>query len=356
MFDKPIDFDRFVRIIITVANVITSYFLLRELSSVLLPFFLAWLTAYMLEPLVLVMQKWVRKRILAVLFTLVLIAGLVTILAVMLTPLIIDEVLGLQSLIASQLNSMAWPNWIPKDIGEKVNVFISGFDFSSILEQYGIAEKAASVLYGGWNLVSGAVGALGALFGIVTYALYVVFIMLDYAHISSSWKKLIPEKYQSIVFDLVDDMEKGMNGYFKAQTNIVLIVAIAFSIGFSLIGLPFAIVLGITLGLMNYIPYAQLIGIIPAVGLTALHSIESGESFWTLLSLMALVFVVVQLAQDLYLTPKFMGSFSGFNPAIILLSLSVWGSLLGIIGLVIGIPLTSIILSYYQRDILKREA
>ena len=67
-----------------------------------------------------------------------------------------------------------------------------------------------------------------------------------------------------------------------------------------------------------------------------------------------LVFTVVQLIQDLFLTPRFMGEFSGFNPAVILLSLSVWGSLLGLVGVIIAIPLSSILLAYYKRYILDR--
>ena len=356
MFEKPIDFDRFVRMLITAGLFILTYFFLNELSSVLLPFFLAWLTAYMLEPLVLLIQRLVKKRIIAVLSSLFLIVGVITMLIVVLTPIVIDEVLGLQSLLASQINSMSWPAWIPKDIGEKINDYISGYNYKTILAQEGFVDKAASILSGGWNVISSAFGVLGALFGTITYALYVVFIMLDYSNISSSWKKLIPDKYKDFSYGLISDMEAGMNGYFKAQTNIVIVVAILFSIGFSIIGLPFAILLGITLGLMNYIPYAQLIGIIPAVGLTALHCLETGDNFWVCLGLVLLVFTVIQLAQDLYLTPKFMGSFSGFNPAVILLSLSVWGSLLGVMGLIIGIPLTSILLSYYERYILKSKS
>ncbi len=353
MFDNPIDFDRFVRMIIAAVAFVLAYFLLDELSAVLVPFLLAWLTAYLLEPLVHLIQKLVRKRILAVLITLTLIVSIIGTLSIILVPIMIDEVLEVQKLIASQMNSMTWPKWIPKDLGERINAFISSYNYKSILEQEGLVDKAATVLSSGWNLVSGAVGVIGALFGTVTYALYVVFIMLDYGSISKNWRKLIPEKYQSFLFGLVDDMEAGMNGYFKAQTYIVIISAILFSIGFSIIGLPFAILLGITLGILNYIPYSQIIGVIPSFGLTALHSIQSGDNFWMLLGLVGLVFALVQLAQDLYLTPKFMGSFSGFNPAIILLSLSVWGSLLGAMGLIIAIPLTSILLSYYQRYILK---
>jgi len=340
MFEKPIDFDRFVRMLITAGLFILTYFFLNELSSVLLPFFLAWLTAYMLEPLVLLIQRLVKKRIIAVLSSLFLIVGVITMLIVVLTPIVIDEVLGLQSLLASQINSMSWPAWIPKDIGEKINDYISGYNYKTILAQEGFVDKAASILSGGWNVISSAFGVLGALFGTITYALYVVFIMLDYSNISSSWKKLIPDKYKDFSYGLISDMEAGMNGYFKAQTNIVIVVAILFSIGFSIIGMPFAILLGITL----------------AVGLTALHCLETGDNFWVCLGLVLLVFTVIQLAQDLYLTPKFMGSFSGFNPAVILLSLSVWGSLLGVMGLIIGIPLTSILLSYYERYILKSKS
>ena len=65
------------------------------------------------------------------------------------------------------------------------------------------------------------------------------------------------------------------------------------------------------------------------------------------------VFAVVQLIQDMYLTPRIMGHVMGLNPAIILLSLSIWGSLMGIIGLIIALPLTTLLLSYYRRFILK---
>jgi predicted PurR-regulated permease PerM len=153
---------------------------------------------------------------------------------------------------------------------------------------------------------------------------------------------------------LVDDLEEGMNGYFRAQTNIVIVVGILFAVGFKMIGLPFGVLLGISLGLMNYVPYLQLVGLIPAVALAGLHALETDSNFWMILGFVLLVFVVVQLAQDVYLTPKFMGDFSGFNPAIILLSLSIWGSLLGMIGLIIAIPLTSLLVSYYRKYIIKK--
>ena len=72
--------------------------------------------------------------------------------------------------------------------------------------------------------------------------------------------------------------------------------------------------------------------------------------------LMALaVFAVVQLIQDAFLTPKIMGQVTGLNAAIILLSLSIWGSLLGMLGMIIALPLTTLLLNYYQRYVIVKK-
>ena len=86
--------------------------------------------------------------------------------------------------------------------------------------------------------------------------------------------------------------------------------------------------------------------------LSLLCSAETGENFWILFGLSLLVLGIVQAIQDLYLTPRIMGKAMGLNPAIILLSLSIWGTLLGFIGLIIALPLTTLCLSYYKRFVL----
>ncbi|MEQ9186530.1 MAG: AI-2E family transporter [Cryomorphaceae bacterium] len=353
MFEKPIDFDRFVRMLLTVVLVAVAYLLLKELSAVLLPFFAAWITAYLFEPIVAFIQRLVPKRVLAVMITLVLLCAVAIGSLVLFIPLLAHEITALQSMLTEQLSNIQWPAWIPQDVAVQFNEYLSTMNWQDIIAQEALLDKAASALSSAWGVMSNLVGVVGALFGIVTYLLYLIFIMLDYNRISTGWKSLLPKKYEAFVVQLVDDMEEGMNGYFRAQSKIVVSVAILFAIGFKIIGLPFAITLGILLGLMNYVPYAQLIGIVPAIGLTALHALQTNESFWMMLVLVLIVFAVVQLLQDIFLTPYFLGNFSGFNPAIILLSLSIWGSLLGLMGIIIAIPLTSIALAYYKRYFLK---
>ena len=93
----------------------------------------------------------------------------------------------------------------------------------------------------------------------------------------------------------------------------------------------------------------QGIGLIPTVVLAILKAHDTGESFWLILFAAIMVFIVVQTIQDWILTPRIMGHVTGLNPAMVFLSLSVWGSLLGIIGLIIALPLSTLIISYYRR-------
>ncbi|MEG1556774.1 MAG: AI-2E family transporter, partial [Bacteroidales bacterium] len=87
--------------------------------------------------------------------------------------------------------------------------------------------------------------------------------------------------------------------------------------------------------------------------LALLKSAQTGENFWVIIGMAALILCIVQCIQDLYLTPRIMGKAMGLNPAIILLSLSIWGTLLGFIGLIVALPLTTLCLSYYKRFVLQ---
>ena len=155
---------------------------------------------------------------------------------------------------------------------------------------------------------------------------------------------------------MADDVETSMNRYFRGQSLIALCVGVLLAIGFKIINFPLAITLGLFIGFLNLIPYLQTIGLIPMVLLALLRSAETGENFWVLFGLSLLVLIIVQAIQDSFLTPRIMGKAMGLNPAIILLSLSIWGTLLGFIGLIVALPLTTLCLSYYKRFILNGES
>jgi predicted PurR-regulated permease PerM len=140
-----------------------------------------------------------------------------------------------------------------------------------------------------------------------------------------------------------------MSNYFRGQAAVASICGVLFALGFTLVGLPLGILLGLFVGLLNMVPYLQILGLIPAGLLAMMHAVQSGTNIWMVLGLTGLVFVVVQLIQDGFLTPKIMGKVTGLNPAMIMLSLSIWGKLLGLLGMIIALPVTYLLLVYYRR-------
>ena len=116
-----------------------------------------------------------------------------------------------------------------------------------------------------------------------------------------------------------------------------------------------AIGLGILIGIMDLIPYLHTFALIPTAFLAMLKAANTGQNFWVIFGMAFAVFAVVQIISDMIVTPKIMGKAMGLNPAILLLSLSVWGSLLGFIGLIIALPLTSLIIAYWKRYVTKED-
>ena len=147
-----------------------------------------------------------------------------------------------------------------------------------------------------------------------------------------------------------------MNLYFRGQALVALSVGILFSIGFLIIGMPLAIVLGMFIGLLNMVPYLQFISLLPTTLLCLVYSVNTGVDFWVIWWESMAVYAIVQVIQDLIIVPRVMKKAMGLNPAIILLSLSIWGVLLGFIGLIIALPLTSLLLSYYNKYIINNNA
>jgi predicted PurR-regulated permease PerM len=218
-----------------------------------------------------------------------------------------------------------------------------------------VEAVARKVLPGVWGLIAGTASFLMGLVGLAVIGLYLVFLLMDYEKVSKGWKDLLPPGSRDSITGFVSDFDSAMNRYFRAQALVAAIVGILFAIGFLLIGLPMGIFLGLFIGLLNMVPYLQIIGLIPAVLLALVHALETGGSFWMILSLTLLIFVVVQIIQDAVLVPRIMGKVTGLNPAMILLSLSIWGKLLGMFGLLIALPMTCLLLAYYRRFLARNE-
>ena len=160
--------------------------------------------------------------------------------------------------------------------------------------------------------------------------------------------------YKRQAYKLGNDIKDSMNHYFRGQALIACIVAVIYCVGFSLCKLPLSIVLGLGTSVLFMIPYCQYLSIIPVTLLCLVGAADGKVDFWAQWWECMAVFLTVQVVADLILTPRIMGKAMGLNPAIILLSLSIWGSLFGLIGMIIALPLTTLLLSYYEQYIIMR--
>lgn len=352
-FDKPFTFDRVVRLVISTILIVFGIYVVYVLRSVLLPFLVAWLIAYILNPLVRFFQRktFIKNRIVAVTVTLLLVAGVLFSIFILLKPLIESEFYQINDLIYSyQFGNMKFDfDGIPKEVQDFIFEYI---DFNSIkmsLSKESAADTIQKYIIPALSgVVSRTISIILGLTIVFIVFLYLIFILIDYDKINKLWRTLIPPKYLPSVNSIVSDVEHNMNKYFRHQFFICLILCILYAIGFQIVGLPLAIMFGIFVGLLHMIPYFQVISFPPAVLLCWLKASQTDSSFWVMIGLVILVYVVVQFIMDLYLVPRIMGKAMGLNPAIILLSLSIWGYLLGIVGMIIAIPLTTLLLSYYQ--------
>lgn len=354
---KEITFDRFIRGTLTATGIIGILYLLDHLSGVLLPFFIAWLIAYITYPMVIFYQYKLRMRsrvvsILAVMLTL---AAIGTAISLFFIPPMIEECIKMKELLGAYLQNGNGQTSIPEAINEFIHNNIDAKWLMQTLDSETIVQAVQKVVPKMWSLVATSYNIIIGIFAAFIMVLYYFFILLDYEQISGGWVNLIEAKHRRKVVALLNDVKDSMNHYFRGQSLVAFCVGVLFSIGFLIIDFPMAVSLGLFIGLLNMVPYLQIIGLIPTVMLALIKAAETGENFWWILGLAMIVFCVVQLIQDTILTPKIMGKITGLNPAIILLSLSIWGSLMGMLGMIIALPLTSLLLSYYQRYIRKKD-
>lgn len=351
----PITFDRFIRWALTALGIAVVFLIVNYLSSVLLPFFVAWLFAYLLYPIVKFVQYklHVPTRPLSIIVTMIFVFAIIAGIIYLIIPPMIDEFNRFTVVLTKFLHETTGSNnisrmvkeWIIENQGQ-IEHFLKSPDFSNAIKTampkvFSVVGQTASVVI---SIIASCITLL-----------YMFFILMDYEYLTENWIRIFPKKSRPFWHELAGDVENALNSYIRGQGTVALIMAILFCIGFSIIGFPMAIGLAILIGILDLVPYLHTFALIPTAFLAGLKAADTGQNFWIIFGSAVLVFIVVQIIIDMIVTPKVMGKAMGLNPAILLLSLSVWGALLGFIGLIIALPLTTLIIAYWKRYVTKEE-
>ena len=346
---EKITFDKFIRWAGVGALILFVLVAVNYLSNVLLPFFVAWLLAYLLYPVVKFVQYrlHVPTRALSIIVTFIGVTAVIALVVYLIIPPMIEQFQKLGSLVTKYIHVSANIDSIPGAIQQwlqenqaEIEQFFRSKDFTNGL------QKAMPQLF---NFLGQTASVVISIVASLITLLYMFFILLDYEYLTNNWIKIFPKKARPFWHELMKDVERELNNYIRGQSLVALTMGILFFIGFTIIDFPMAIGLGIMIGIMDLVPYLHTFALIPTALLALLKAADTGQNFWLILLAAVAVFAIVQIIIDMVVTPKIMGHAMGLNPAILLLSLSVWGALLGFIGLIIALPLTTLLIAYYQR-------
>ena len=324
---KRYDLDRITRLIIAIISIIAAIYVINYLSGVLLPFLIGGLLAYMLNPLV----EWLMKimhlkgRAIASIIAILIAIAVITIVLWWLIPYIGNEASEMTKMLTNYAKATFKIPHIPAAVQEFFRQNVDLSHWQKLLTKEEWMNVINSVANGTWSVLGGTVSVLLGIVTVLLVLMYMFFILLDYDKITKGIKAAIPPRYRRISFKIMRDVEQTMSRYFRGQALVSLFVGIIFAIEFYIIGLPMAIVFGLFIGLLNMVPYLQLISFPIAAFLCLVASVDSGQSFWYLFGWTFAAYCICQVIQDLILIPNIMKQQMGLNPAIIFLSLSIWG-------------------------------
>ena len=330
-------------------------FMINFLSKVLIPFFVAWALAYLNYPIVKFIQYKLRvkNRPVAILLTLLLIILFISLFMLSIIPPMVEEVTKLSEYVNTFIKAHTH--------SDNVTIYIQEWlrDNRSEIERFfhenDMTAAAKAVMPQLWSVVTHTYRAFIVMGIALLTLLYTFFILLDYEYLTENWTKIFPKHLRPFWNNVGKDVEHAMNSYIRGQSLVALSMGILFIIGFLIIDFPMAIGLGILIGLMDLVPYLHTFALIPTAFLALMKAADTGDNFFLIFGSAIAVFCIVQVIIDMVITPKIMGKAMGLNPAILLLSLSIWGALLGFIGLIIALPMTTLLMAYYKRYITRED-
>jgi len=352
---EKITFDKFIRTATALLVVVGVVVLVNYLSSVLLPFFVGWFLAFMLFPLVKFIQYKLhfRKRFLAttaaILFVTAVVAGTIYLIS---EPMY-TQFAKLKELIAQYISTNRQLQEIPANIQIWLQENLTADNIGAFLKENDWTAMARQIVPGIFSVISQSLQTVVGIIGSLITILYLFFILNDYEKLYTQIIRLFPASNRHLWSNLLNDVGNAMSNYFRGQALVSLCMAVLFAIGFTIIDFPMAIGLALLIGIMNMVPYLHTLALVPTVFLALLKAADTQQNFWIILAGAVAVFIIVQIICDTLVTPKIMGKAMNLSPAIIFLSLSVWGMLLGFIGLIIALPLTALTIEYYKQYVTK---
>ncbi|MDY6251442.1 MAG: AI-2E family transporter, partial [Bacteroidales bacterium] len=231
---KKYDLDRVVRTTFTILAIVAAIYVVNYLSSILLPFCVGCLLAYMLEPVVKLLMRLTRlkKRTVPAIVTMLLFFGVIYLGLRFLIPYFVDEFTDMGKMLAKYAEHRFTIHGVPPEVQEVIDRYFNLDALQRVFSQEQWMKIGKSVMSGTWSVLGGTLSAIATLVSWLLALLYMFFVMIDYDKIGHGFKSAVPPRYRRRVFRIMSDVTGTMSRYFRGQALVSFFVGIVFAIEF----------------------------------------------------------------------------------------------------------------------------
>jgi predicted PurR-regulated permease PerM len=319
-----------------IATALTGW-LLYLLAPVLTPFVAAALLAYIGDPLADRLQRLKLPRTIAVVSVFLLTFLFVGLLVLLVVPMIRTQVSALMQALPG-LIAQAEQVWLPRAgdfLGIPAN---SDVGLAAFLSRY-------SEMAGTWgaraflSLTKSGGAVFAALLSLFLIPILTFYLLRDFDSIVKRLGALVPSANRETVFKLARDTDDVLGAFLRGQILVMLALSIIYSAGLAIVGLQYAIAIGVVAGLVSFVPY---LGFVFGIGLASLTVVMEPNPLWTLAGVVA-TFTIAQVIEGSFLTPKLVGDRIGLHPVIVIFSIAAGGQLFGFFGILLALPAAAVL-------------
>ena len=333
-----------VKSVFILSTIIFSVWFINELLAVLTPFIIAFLIAYLLNPLIVFLEKKRIKRSLAALISILIILIFTGLAISFVIPPFINQIGNLLNNAPQKISEIE-KFFTERILPELNRLGILYPDIQKTLSTE-IPAKLQSVLNGLLNgllnIFSGISFIFNQIINLVVIPVITFYLLRDYDKISDTVVNLFSEEHRLTFKKVADRINRIFGNYIRGYLIVSLINGTIVTTGLTLIGVPYAVVLGILSALLNFIPY---FGMVISLTIGFLVSVLSGLSGINLI-LVPVVYIGENILESYFISPKIIGESVGLHPFLVLLALFVFGYFGGLIGMLIGVPVTALLISF----------
>lgn len=336
--------------LITASVVLLLYFVFIS-SDILIPFVIAMIFAYMLDPVVDRMEGWKIPRTVAIIILIFVSLFVFALISVIVFPLIrvqVEHLVENTPMYIERIEAMVSPllDRIAATHSEKIKGILEEAmkRFSEIPLE--IIKAITSFLV---SAVSNLIGIIILAINILIIPVALFYLLRDFDKIKSTIKEYIPPAKKDEILEKVGEIDTVLGAFIRGQMTVSFILAVIYCIGLLVLGVPMGLLIGLVAGLANIVPYLGLaVGLLPALFMAFLQFRDINHLIGVLL-----VFGVAQFLEGNIITPKVVGEKIGLHPVIIMIAVLVGAKFYGFIGILLAVPVAAVI-KVFASDALRR--